>query len=135
MVVFPPYSLQRTPMHRMADVNVHMMTDEFMSQLTAELGVEIPPFKLHRRMRVTTGKGKDGETVLLVPFPSLRVLLYMVFLILDPSRTFLSTHLYLLHHHSMNFPFISLSFPHHSQPMFCLFASSCLAVKERLRWQ
>ena len=71
MVVFPPYSLQRTPMHRMADVNVHMMTDEFMSQLTAELGVEIPPFKLHRRMRVTTGKGKDGETVLLVPFPSL----------------------------------------------------------------
>ena len=56
-------------MHCMADVNVHMMTDEFMSQLTAELGVEIPPFKLHRRMRVTTRKGKGGETVLLVPPP------------------------------------------------------------------
>ena len=92
MVVFPPYSLQRTPMHCMADVNVHMMTDEFMSQLTAELGVEIPPFKLHRRMRVTTRKGKGGETVLLVPPPPLlwplRVLLYMVFLILDPLPDF-----------------------------------------------
>lgn len=56
-------------MHCMADVNVHMMCDEFMSRLTAELGVEIPPFKLHRRMRVTR-KGKDGETALLVPSPA-----------------------------------------------------------------
>lgn len=59
-MVLPPCSLQRTPLHGIADVNVHMMTDEFMSRLTAELGMEIPPFKLHRRMRVTTMKGKEG---------------------------------------------------------------------------
>ena len=74
-MLLPPYSLQRTPLHGIADVNVHMMTDEFMKQLMAELGVEIPPFKLHRRMRITTKTDKDGELFLLAhtsqPFPNL----------------------------------------------------------------
>ena len=64
-MLLSPYSLQRTPLHGIADVNVHMMTDEFMKQLMAELGVEIPPFKLHRRMRITTKTDKDGELFLL----------------------------------------------------------------------
>lgn len=71
VVALAPSSLQRTPLHGAADVNVHMMTDEFMMRLMAELGVEIPPFKLHRRMRVTSGKGKDGETLPFVPLCSI----------------------------------------------------------------
>jgi NAD-dependent SIR2 family protein deacetylase len=53
-------NLQKTPLHGMADVNVHALCDEFMTKLMAELQVDIPVFKLHRRVRIAVSD-KTGK--------------------------------------------------------------------------
>ena len=55
--IFSP-SLQRTPLHGIADVNVHALCDDFMSKLMAELGSDIPAFKLHRKVKISVTDSK-----------------------------------------------------------------------------
>ena len=41
-------------------MQVFAKCDEFMEGLCQRLGVQIPPFVLHRRARVTTKQGSSG---------------------------------------------------------------------------
>ena len=46
-------NLQPTPFAKLAQVNLHALCDEIMTRLMAKLDIPIPPWELHRRIRVT----------------------------------------------------------------------------------
>jgi NAD-dependent histone deacetylase SIR2 len=45
-------NFQRTPLDAIADVRVHAPIDDFMIRVMARLGIDIPPFELHRTVTV-----------------------------------------------------------------------------------
>lgn len=47
-------NLQRTPLDERATVRVFAKCDDLMKLVMQKLGLEIPPFKLHRRVKVST---------------------------------------------------------------------------------
>jgi hypothetical protein len=67
---FPVDSLQRIPQHPGGpkELQVFAKCDEFMSGLMQRLQLEIPPFALKRRVRVsasTAAEGEDGQSLLI----------------------------------------------------------------------
>jgi len=57
-------NLQITPYDKGATV-IHARTDEVLTMLMSKLGLEIPKWKLHRRMKISTSTDKKGKQITL----------------------------------------------------------------------